>query len=127
VKASGRRSWLPCVDDGGCAIVPLAGWLLLVFRTLRGRGPHDPPERAPAMLERTSSEQKQYAADGLPPEQRRWAILAIFTALALSALDSAIANFPEMPDEETQKRQNARDHKTISRKVEFASPRGALF
>jgi len=31
-------------------------------------------------------------ADGLPPEQRRWAVLAIFTALAMSALDTAIAN-----------------------------------
>ncbi len=30
--------------------------------------------------------------DGLPPEQRRWAILAIFTALAMAALDTAIAN-----------------------------------
>lgn len=32
------------------------------------------------------------AADGLPPEQRRWAVLAIFTALAMAALDTAIAN-----------------------------------
>ena len=31
-------------------------------------------------------------ADGLPPERRRWAILAIFTALAMAALDTAIAN-----------------------------------
>ena len=30
--------------------------------------------------------------DGLPPERRRWALLAIFTALAMSALDVAIAN-----------------------------------
>ncbi|MGL5166754.1 MAG: MFS transporter [Afipia sp.] len=30
--------------------------------------------------------------DGLPPEQRRWAVLAIFTALAMAALDTAIAN-----------------------------------
>ena len=30
--------------------------------------------------------------DGLPPERRRWAVLAIFTALAMSALDVAIAN-----------------------------------
>jgi DHA2 family multidrug resistance protein-like MFS transporter len=32
------------------------------------------------------------AADGLPPAQRRWAVLAIFTALAMAALDTAIAN-----------------------------------
>lgn len=31
-------------------------------------------------------------ADGLPPERRLWAILAIFTGVAMSALDTAIAN-----------------------------------
>jgi DHA2 family multidrug resistance protein-like MFS transporter len=31
-------------------------------------------------------------SDGLPPEQRRWAIAAIFTALAMASLDTAIAN-----------------------------------
>ena len=31
--------------------------------------------------------------DGLPPELRRWAVAAIFTALALASLDTAIANF----------------------------------
>ncbi len=30
--------------------------------------------------------------DGLPPELRRWAVAAIFTALALASLDTAIAN-----------------------------------
>ena len=30
--------------------------------------------------------------DGLPPELRRWAVAAIFTALALASLDIAIAN-----------------------------------
>src|SRR5579871_1427543 len=30
--------------------------------------------------------------DGLPWEQRRWAIAAIFTALAMASLDTAIAN-----------------------------------
>ncbi|MCW5701471.1 MAG: MFS transporter [Bradyrhizobium sp.] len=30
--------------------------------------------------------------DGLPPERRRWAILAIFTALAVASLDTALAN-----------------------------------
>jgi MFS transporter, DHA2 family, multidrug resistance protein len=44
------------------------------------------------MLERTSPVQQPSAPDGLPPEQRRWAILAIFTALAVAALDTAIAN-----------------------------------
>jgi len=30
--------------------------------------------------------------DGLPPERRRWAVAAIFTALAMASLDTAIAN-----------------------------------
>src|SRR5882724_1112445 len=30
--------------------------------------------------------------DGLPAERRRWAIAAIFTALAMASLDTAIAN-----------------------------------
>src|ERR1700742_1773204 len=32
------------------------------------------------------------AIDGLPAERRRWAAAAIFTALALASLDTAIAN-----------------------------------
>ncbi len=32
------------------------------------------------------------ATDGLPWEQRRWAVAAIFTALAMASLDTAIAN-----------------------------------
>ena len=32
------------------------------------------------------------AMDGLPPERRRWAAAAIFTALAMASLDTAIAN-----------------------------------
>ena len=32
------------------------------------------------------------ALDGLPPERRRWAVAAIFTALAMASLDTAIAN-----------------------------------
>ncbi|MGC0324047.1 hypothetical protein ABIG06_004676 [Bradyrhizobium sp. USDA 326] len=31
-------------------------------------------------------------SDGLPARQRRWAIAAIFTALAMASLDTAIAN-----------------------------------
>jgi len=30
--------------------------------------------------------------DGLPKERRRWAVAAIFTALAMASLDTAIAN-----------------------------------
>ena len=32
------------------------------------------------------------AMDGLPPERRRWAVAAMFTALAMASLDTAIAN-----------------------------------
>jgi MFS transporter, DHA2 family, multidrug resistance protein len=32
------------------------------------------------------------AMDGLPPQRRRWAVAAIFTALAMASLDTAIAN-----------------------------------
>jgi DHA2 family multidrug resistance protein-like MFS transporter len=38
------------------------------------------------------SENTLAEADGLPAEQRRWAALTIFTALAMSSLDTAIAN-----------------------------------
>src|ERR1700741_5595718 len=44
------------------------------------------------MLEQTSSVMRPSPPDGLPPERRRWAILAIFTALAVASLDTAIAN-----------------------------------
>ena len=44
------------------------------------------------MPEQTSSVAKPSPPDGLPPERRRWAILAIFTALAVASLDTAIAN-----------------------------------
>lgn len=44
------------------------------------------------MQEQASSVTKPTVPDGLPPERRRWAILAIFTALAVASLDTAIAN-----------------------------------
>lgn len=44
------------------------------------------------MSEQTSSLTRPPAPDGLPPERRRWAILAVFTALAVASLDTAIAN-----------------------------------
>src|SRR5260370_31585528 len=34
----------------------------------------------------------QAVADGLPAERQRWAAAAIFTALAMASLDTAIAN-----------------------------------
>src|SRR5258705_4222508 len=61
------------------------------------------PRRAPSHSRRrgepkrmsTDATAKASAApimDGLPPERRRWAVAAIFTALAMAALNTAIAN-----------------------------------
>ncbi|MBV8924794.1 MAG: MFS transporter [Bradyrhizobium sp.] len=45
------------------------------------------------MLEKTATTAPaQRVADGLPWDKRRWAIAAIFTALAMASLDTAIAN-----------------------------------
>ncbi len=46
------------------------------------------------MLEKTATTGAPSApvADGLPPERRRWAVAAIFAALAMASLDVAIAN-----------------------------------
>ena len=43
-------------------------------------------------MDARSSQFELSGTDGLPPERRRWAALAIFTALAMSSLDTAIAN-----------------------------------
>jgi MFS transporter, DHA2 family, multidrug resistance protein len=40
----------------------------------------------------TAAKQASPVMDGLPPERRRWAVAAIFTALAMASLDTAIAN-----------------------------------
>jgi DHA2 family multidrug resistance protein-like MFS transporter len=40
----------------------------------------------------TSSKKSASMIDGLPPERRRWAVAAIFAALAMASLDTAIAN-----------------------------------
>jgi DHA2 family multidrug resistance protein-like MFS transporter len=39
-----------------------------------------------------AKQRAQPVMDGLPPERRRWAVAAIFTALAMASLDTAIAN-----------------------------------
>src|SRR3569833_2801996 len=54
-----------------------------------------PEQRAHAMtitLPAGARQPDHAVADGLPAAQRRWAIAAIFTALALASLDTAIAN-----------------------------------
>jgi MFS transporter, DHA2 family, multidrug resistance protein len=40
----------------------------------------------------TSPKKSASAIDGLPPKRRRWAVAAIFTALVMASLDTAIAN-----------------------------------
>jgi MFS transporter, DHA2 family, multidrug resistance protein len=49
------------------------------------------PERS-GMLETAAKAAPAIVTDGLPWERRRWAVLAIFTALAMSSLDTMIAN-----------------------------------
>ena len=44
------------------------------------------------MSTETISANKPAASDGLPPERRAWAAAAVFTALAMASLDTAIAN-----------------------------------
>src|ERR1700755_1546210 len=44
------------------------------------------------MQEQTSSVTKPSPPDGLPPERGRGAILALFAAIAVASLDTAIAN-----------------------------------
>jgi MFS transporter, DHA2 family, multidrug resistance protein len=44
------------------------------------------------MSEDTSSAKRSSPHDGLPAERRRWAVAAIFIALAMASLDTAIAN-----------------------------------
>ncbi|MBR1221205.1 MFS transporter [Bradyrhizobium sp. U87765 SZCCT0131] len=51
------------------------------------QSPHDARSPRPRVTSAAAP-----APDGLPPERRRLAILAIFTALAMASLDTAIAN-----------------------------------
>src|ERR1700716_926896 len=53
-------------------------------------GPRGAPDRM--ALDPTVRGAAAPPMDGLPPERRRWAVAAIFTALALGSLDTAIAN-----------------------------------
>jgi DHA2 family multidrug resistance protein-like MFS transporter len=41
---------------------------------------------------KTAKKPSSPVPDGLPPQRRRWAVAAIFTALAMASLDTAIAN-----------------------------------
>ena len=46
----------------------------------------------PAMSEEVGSAKRPSPHDGLPAERRRWAVAAIFIAVAVASLDTAIAN-----------------------------------
>jgi DHA2 family multidrug resistance protein-like MFS transporter len=72
---------------------------------LRMQQPHRQPEAPPTSIDKAAAKAPSGAAsdsvgsppDGLPPdglpwERRRWAVAAIFTALAMASLDTAIAN-----------------------------------
>src|ERR1700724_1339269 len=50
------------------------------------------PARDGMATDATAAKQASPVMDGLPPERRRWAVAAIFTALAMASLDTAIAN-----------------------------------
>src|SRR3978361_2299509 len=47
--------------------------------------------RSPCMSEATGTANRP-PHDGLPAERRRWAVAAIFTAITMASLDTAIAN-----------------------------------
>jgi MFS transporter, DHA2 family, multidrug resistance protein len=69
---------------------------------LRMQQPHRQPEDPPTSIDKAAAKAPSSAAsdsvpdgsppDGLPWERRRWAVAAIFTALAMASLDTAIAN-----------------------------------
>ena len=64
--------------------------MLTSHRRLRGRKQRIQDLATP--MDALTSDQPAADIDGLPAERRRWAILAIFTALAMASLDVAIAN-----------------------------------
>src|SRR5690348_16084102 len=52
-----------------------------------------PPVESPIrMSEDVTAKPPAPTMDGLPPDLRRWALAAVFTAMALASLDTAIAN-----------------------------------
>jgi DHA2 family multidrug resistance protein-like MFS transporter len=54
--------------------------------------PHRTRPGIPQVLEVAVSAKRPPPFDGLPADQRRWAVVAIFAALAMASLDTAIAN-----------------------------------
>ena len=74
------------MQPGGC------GADIVRITPARG-GLNSPGGDVTEMLDPVAAKQINPAAmDGLPPTRRRWAVAAIFTALAMASLDTAIAN-----------------------------------
>jgi DHA2 family multidrug resistance protein-like MFS transporter len=74
------------MQPGGC------GAAIVRITPARG-GLNSPDGDLTEMLDPVAVKQINPAAmDGLPPTRRRWAVAAIFTALAMASLDTAIAN-----------------------------------
>jgi DHA2 family multidrug resistance protein-like MFS transporter len=67
--------------------------LSAIHHTSRGRCSRiGPGPEFLKVLEVAVSAKRPPPFDGLPADQRRWAVVAIFTALAMASLDTAIAN-----------------------------------
>src|SRR6185295_5597554 len=74
-----------------CSAVPVACTASVVHAAV---GATAPGVESPYLMSLDTTAQPPAPAplDGLPPELRRWAVAAIFTALAMASLDTAIAN-----------------------------------
>jgi MFS transporter, DHA2 family, multidrug resistance protein len=73
-------------------MVPVGGWLSIVHPAGGGAARRRFGEFCEMAMEATAAKQAPPVMDGLPPERRRWAVAAIFVAIAMASLDSAIAN-----------------------------------
>ena len=73
-----------------CSSVPVARAASVVHAAVGATAPRrGEPDR---MSPDATAKPPAAPIDGLPPELRRWAVAAIFTALAMASLDTAIAN-----------------------------------
>ena len=73
-----------------CSGVPVACAVSVVQAAVGATAPG--VESPKEMSADTTAKPSGATMDGLPPELRRWAVAAIFTALAMASLDTAIAN-----------------------------------
>src|SRR6202451_547353 len=73
-------------------MVSVDGCLSIVHPACDGTARHRSGEFCGMATDATAAKQASPVMDGLPPERRRWAVAAIFTALAMASLDTAIDN-----------------------------------